>query len=112
MADESKTKKYDITLDSLTYLASIIGTIILVLILGFCLRYGVRHLSFNFILGTFDAQPTWVKFEGKAEETFHALMIYPRMSIGPTDGGSVSSRKKIEVIKMWSSSNTSIKIPL
>lgn len=65
-----KRKIYDITLDSLTYLASIIGTIILVLILGFVFRYGVRHLSFNFILGTFDAQPTWVKFEGKAEETF------------------------------------------
>lgn len=61
---------YDYTLNGLTYLASSLGTLILILIIGFIFRYGFQLLSFDLIFGTYAAKPTWVKFEEAPIQSF------------------------------------------
>lgn len=64
-----KRKIVDNTLNSLTYIASSLGILILSLIIGFVLIRGVRTISFDFIFGTYAAQPSWVKIEEKAKSS-------------------------------------------
>lgn len=60
----------DLILESLTYLASSIGILILALIIGFVVVKGYKVLSFDFIFGQYKAEPTWVKVEKENEITF------------------------------------------
>jgi phosphate transport system permease protein len=64
-------RKYkDGILNGLTYLASSVGIFILLFIIGFVLVRGYQVLSLDFILGTYKAEPTWVKIETTSNTEF------------------------------------------
>jgi phosphate transport system permease protein len=60
----------DLILQSLTYFASILGILILVLIIGFVFIRGFKVLSFDFIFGQYKSVPTWVNIEEDTTQTF------------------------------------------